>query len=320
MLPSPSRSGHKTALIYCVDDTVLPPALYSATRAATLNPERDFDILICSLAPLDIPKPLQDQGVIPVHLDLEDEMATHGFKVGYLPLTAYLRLWLPKTFGDTYERILYIDADTSVVDRSLGDFARIDLGPHALGGVRDLQQWMNIDKPLFEFKNRNIGGGAYMNGGVLLIDTDPFNTRGLLDRILETNRTMGPFHHHDQSLVNLTLRHEWAELHPHWNWQGLRHYRHRTVTTKPRILHFVGTAKPYRTDRQQLLFPKALVADYARFYETFFPERDRPTPPQEKRSDRLVASVRNRAIALGTGPFLRPLFRRFPDDTTALYE
>ncbi|MCW9043135.1 MAG: glycosyltransferase [Pseudopelagicola sp.] len=320
MFPENVKPEHKNALIYNVDENVLPSALYSASKAASLNPDRDFDILLCSLSALDIPKPLRDQGITPVHLDLSDEMAPHGFKVGYLPLTTYLRLWLPKTFGDIYERILYIDTDTAVTDTSLSDFTKIDLGPHAIAGVRDLQQWMNIDKPLFEFKNRNMGGGAYLNGGVLLMDTDAFNRRGLLDRILETNRTMGPFHHHDQSLINLTLRHEWAELHPHWNWQGARPYQRLTQTSKPRVLHFVGTAKPYRTDGRQLVFPHDLVADYARFYAEHFPELERPEPPRNHLSDRLRQTFKHRAIGAATRPFMRPLFRRFTSDTQALFD
>lgn len=306
------KPQHRNALIYCADENVIANALYSASHAALRNPDRSFDILICSLTPLTLPPYFLDLGIIPVHLDLKDRLVEAGLRLNHLPLTTYLRLWLPEQFADTYERIFYVDTD--IVDPNLSDFTALDLGPHAIGGVRDVQQWTNIDRPIHEFDKRGLGGGAYMNGGVLLIDTEAFNSRGLLARLLETNQTMAPFIHHDQSLVNLTLRHEWAELHPHWNWQGLRRYPVFTAHAAPRVLHFVGPLKPSHTDGTQMSFTHDVVAEYADFLARHFPDKERPVPPSNSWAHRARVYLRDRARNVALAPQLKPLSGRFRDD------
>lgn len=312
------KSRHQNALIYCADENVIESALFSASHAALRNPDRNFDILICSLSPLTLPPYFRDLGIIPVHLDLENRLLDAGLRLNHLPLTTYLRLWLPEVFADHYARILYVDTDTDIVDTNLSDFASIDLGPHAIGGVRDLQQWTSIDRPIHEFESRDLGGGAYMNGGVLLIDTEAFNRRGLLARLLDTNRNMGPFIHHDQSLVNLTLRHEWTELHPHWNWQGLRRYPIFTAHTSPRIVHYVGFLKPSRTDGRQMTFPREIVAGYADFLAQHFPTSERPALPSNSLLNRGRTALRNRLRHMVLAPRLKHLSGRFRDDMEVL--
>ncbi|MBR9843177.1 MAG: hypothetical protein GYB25_08455 [Rhodobacteraceae bacterium] len=309
---------HQNALIYCADENVLQNALFSARHAALRNPDRNFDILICSLTPLTLPTYFRDLGITPVHLDLRDRLVEAGLRLNHLPLTAYLRLWLPEQFANTYERILYVDTDTDIVDPNLSDFTALDLGDHAIGGVRDIQQWTRINRPIHEFEKRGLGGGAYMNGGVLLIDTEAFNSRGLLARLLETNQTMAPFIHHDQSLVNLTLRHEWAELHPHWNWQGLRRYPVFTAHAAPRVLHFVGPLKPSHTDGTQMTFPHDTVAGYADFLARYFPDTERPTLPPNSWLSRSRIALRNHIRNVVLTPQLKPLSGRFRDDMEVL--
>src|SRR6056297_2914726 len=97
--PMHIHSQHQNALIYCTDANALENALFSASHAALLNPDRNFDILICSLTPLTLPPYFRDLGIIPVHLDLEDRLADADLRLRHLPLTSYLRLWLPEQFA-----------------------------------------------------------------------------------------------------------------------------------------------------------------------------------------------------------------------------
>ncbi|WP_243613427.1 glycosyltransferase family 8 protein [Shimia aestuarii] len=314
MKPAHVDPEHQNALIYCADDNALPSALFSASRAALLNPDRRFDILVCSLSPIGLPRYFLDLGIKPVHLDYTDHLKAAGVRERHLPITAFLRLWLPKAFADTYERILYVDTDTDIVDPSLSDFDLLDLGPHAIGGVRDKQQWTEIDRSIHEFKSRDLGRGAYMNGGVMLIDTEAFNRRGLLARLLRTNETMAPFIHHDQSLVNLTLRHEWAELHPHWNWQGALWYHRFTAEAAPRIIHYVGPYKPYNTNGNQLHYPSEIVKGYADFMAAHFPDRPQPEVPSHSRLGKARIALKMRYDDLRLTRQLRPLSGRFRDD------
>ncbi len=318
MNPAPFRSKHQNALIYCADKDVVPSALFSASHAALLNPERNFDILVCSLSPLTLSSYFLDLGIKPVHLDFEDRLKAADLRLNHLPLTAFLRLWLPETFADTYERILYVDTDTDIVDPNLSDFTKLDLGPHAIGGVRDLQQWTDMNRSIHEFAKRGLGGGAYMNGGVMLIDTEAYNSRAILERLLRTNQTMAPFIHHDQSLVNLTLRHEWAELHPHWNWQGLRWFRRFTEEATPRILHYVGPSKPFNNDGRQMIYPQAVVKGYADFLAEHFPESTRPQVPSHSRFKRARIALNTGLDDIRLTPRLRPLSGRFRDDFEVL--
>lgn len=318
MLKPSIPARNTNALAFCADDNVLPYALFAAYHAATLNPDRNFDILICSLSPITLPDPFLEAGIIPVHLDIGDHMMAQGLTVRRLTITSFLRLWLPEAFADTYARIFYVDTDTDIVDTNLSDFAQLDLGDHAIGGVRDIAQWTDIDRPVHEFDIRDIGGGAYLNAGVLLINTEEFNRRDFLARMLETNRTMAPFIHNDQSLINLTLRHEWAELHPNWNWQGLRLLRRFTEQATPRVMHYVGPRKPYDPKQAARYYPRALVADYARFMETYFPERPAIALGRDWALIRAIRERRHTQIGRETLDTLAPLVNRFQNDLEVL--
>ena len=73
-----ARETPRKALVYCADQTVLPFALFSAQNAALHAPDRDYDILICSLDPLDIPDGFATLGIRNRVLDLRSRAQPNG--------------------------------------------------------------------------------------------------------------------------------------------------------------------------------------------------------------------------------------------------
>ncbi|MCP4820590.1 MAG: glycosyltransferase family 8 protein, partial [Shimia sp.] len=98
-------------MIFCTDQAGLPVTLFAAHSVAKCNKDRRFDILICSLTPLDLPTFITDLGIRNHVLSVQATIDAQSLK-RVLPSTAYLRLWLPEYFANQYSRILYLDYDT----------------------------------------------------------------------------------------------------------------------------------------------------------------------------------------------------------------
>ncbi len=247
----------RKALVYCTDAAMLPFALFSAHAAIACNPGRDFDVLICSDVPLTIPAPLAALGIESRVLSLPEGFSEHTTP-GYrnLPAVAFMRLWLASALGGAYDRILYLDADTKVLSRALDRLLSLDIGPHPIAAVRDVIQWRHstTDKPIYDFAERGITATRYLNSGVLLIDTRTFNEQQCLERMLHTHAMLGPFFYHDQSLLNLTLQDQWAELSPVWNWHGIDLYPFLRKYADPEVLHFTAKPRPWEFSANSPLY------------------------------------------------------------------
>ena len=75
-------TAHRKALVFCVDRAEHPFALFAAHGAARSSPDRDFDILICSLDPLDIPDQPPSLNQAPsADVDPELQSATHNIAI-----------------------------------------------------------------------------------------------------------------------------------------------------------------------------------------------------------------------------------------------
>lgn len=313
MSRSPIR--HRNAITYCVDQNVLPYALYSAEQAILCTPNRDFDVLICSLDRLDIPQHFADLGIRSVHIDLQSEIAAENLPLGWLPITTYLRLWLPRYFHGTYDRILYLDADTMIQTDRLCALFKCDLNDCVIASARDVQQWKNLNKPIHDYEKRQIRHQKYLNSGVQLIDCARYVDDRCLERMLEANQRGEHLLQHDQSLVNLVLMDEIAELHPTWNWQWSSNYPLFSVFAQPQILHFCGFSKPWDTNT---VYPRALSVSLYLFLARHFP--DQAIPPLEPNAYDTTWRARITALihhALGLRA-LHKLTKRFETDLTTL--
>lgn len=255
----------RKALVYTVDAQECAIALFSARKAAMLSDPRDFDILICSFEPLDIPEDLAALGIQNAVFDLHDTIATENLPQLWLPLITYLRLWLPDALCDRYDRILYLDADTYPATSDLSRLFEVDLGPHSIAAVLDKLQWQNQTQPILDFKAQGMNITSYFNAGVCLFDVARYNARDLLGQMCAINRAGTPLQHHDQSLLNLATQGKWAELSPRWNWQWSDRFPTFTRIANPLLHHFGGAPKPWDAARLPTNFEEEMVEEYATF-------------------------------------------------------
>lgn len=256
---------NRQCLAYVSDQTQASLALFAAHRAATLCPDRSFDILICSFEPLEIPDDIAARGIRNLVMPLREKLTSLKMRQKWLPMEVYLRLWLPEMLADRYNRILYADTDTYLVSPNLDALFDVDMGPYQIAGVRDVQQWMDLTAPVNDFAALDLPGDRFLNSGVMMIDTHAFNKSALLEELLAINASDTPTIHHDQSLLNLALRGKWAELNPVWNWQWTHDYPNFTQQADAQMLHFCGPKKPWRAHQKPNRFPPKLIAEYRRF-------------------------------------------------------
>ncbi len=314
-MKSEAPAGGEKAVVFACDDGYAPFAWFAAERIAALSPRRDFDICLASMEmPADVP------GL--AHVGMRRcEIATGGIFAGLCQdarrsEAAYLRYALPRAFAGEYRRIFYLDAD--VFPKS-GDFSAlldIDLLGHALGAVRDNQQWRTPGRRPDSFKRLGLGPAPYFNSGALLIDTAEWEARGVLDRCLALGAKFPPEKIGlDQELINATLHGDFAELSPVWNWQYTWATRLLEAMVGANVLHFIGPKKPWRHAGGELPLP--LRRAYRAFLATHFPDRafegDGTAPWENPRFLRKMYAKH----FMGTGAMASYL-ARFPDELTAV--
>jgi hypothetical protein len=266
---APARGDR--AVVFACDEGYAPFALMAAEAIARLHPDRDFDICLCSDGDLSVPASLAHLGVRLCRVATGGAFAGLRLDPGRTEVV-YLRLALPAAFAGEYGRLLYYDADIVVQS---GDFAAlmgVDLGGHVLGAVRDNTQWRSPGRRPEQFRRLGIGGAPYFNAGMLLIDVGRWNERGLMEACVEFGRRhREKMIRHDQNLLNGTLRGDWAELSPVWNWQYTRATMLFEAMEDAHVVHFINPKKPWTHVGGQL--PPRFRAACRAFLAAHYPER-----------------------------------------------
>jgi len=258
------------AVALCTDAPYLPYTAYVAARIAQLPHPASFDIFICSTEPLELPQALTDMGIRTLRIDQGAQLA--ALKTTHLPMTAYLRLWLPQALGDRYERILYLDGDVFIEAADLNRLLAVDLGGHVVGAVRDMQQWLTPDKHVRDFISAGLPCAPYFNSGVLVLDAAGFNRLGVLEECLAfCASTPQAIHHHDQSVLNCVMHRRWTELSPLWNWQWAGKRPLWELQEEVQIAHFAGNERKPWNDPHGCCPPR-YRAHWQRFIEYHFPD------------------------------------------------
>lgn len=269
------------ALALCCDAAFLPYTLHLARQIVLAHPQRDFDLLIASSAPLALPDWALRAGI--ANLVVEDRWGLSALPSQWLPGATYLRLALPAELAGRYRRLLYLDSDMFLERGGLDRLMRLDLGPHAVGAVQDVEPLLQPKFHAREFEVQGLGPLAYLNSGLLVIDLGRWQDEDVLARGLDlAARLPAVMRLHDQSLLNGILRGAFAELSPVWNWMCNRRFVLLTRSHTPRIRHFIGGSKPW-TDPGGVQDAR-FAASYSDFFRRWFPDAPLPVrPPPEFR-------------------------------------
>ncbi|WP_374303629.1 glycosyltransferase, partial [Paracoccus sp. (in: a-proteobacteria)] len=180
-----------------------------------------------------------------------------------------------------YRRILVLDAD---ILHERGDPARLlaaDMRGRAVAAVRDNRQWRNPAKRVPDFRRLGWPAAPYFNAGVVMIDTAAWAAQDLPARCAAFARRHLKGLGRDQALLNGTLRGDWAEISPLWNWQFTWASSHLSGMADPCLIHFIGPAKPWQ-DRSAGVVPMRWRLPYGAFLAEHFPDAPRPADPDRR--------------------------------------
>lgn len=185
-----------------------------------------------------------------------DEQMVHGAHYStFLSRGSLYRLLLGDLLPPDVHRVLYLDADTLIVD-SLRSVYGTNLEGRVVGAVRDSSApWAAgpLGPPW-----RELGlepSSPYFNSGVLLIDVGRWRTESVGQKCLDLLRRVSP-RWGDQDALNVVFNEQWHELPRRYNLQtpdltgdtpawALWRADVEAAISMPAIIHYTGRDKPW---------------------------------------------------------------------------
>ncbi|MFD2037029.1 glycosyltransferase family 8 protein [Belliella marina] len=265
---SSKPSQYQRAVAFCVDRGFLPYASYVAHQILEKEEHRDFDIVICIPHTESLPKE-QNPNIRYCAIDYSHIL---NLPVGRLSMATYYKIFLPAIFGNTYEQILYLDADvyvkTSCIS-SLMDNHKENTGLVMAVDISEIER-----KSGLKFHNSYLDHYAavnhqYSNAGVILFNTTRLLEIGYLNQLMGyAENNLEKLVRHDQTLINTVLYNEISSLSFLFNYQLIDTTIPFLEEFEPKILHFVGELKPWNTAHG---FAGKLHDEYKSFIQQHFP-------------------------------------------------
>jgi len=218
-------------------------AIYSLVKAST-SPVK----LYCVTPELDpeqtaaLESFLGRTGIAHQHIKLGAQWLS-GFRgQAHFSVMTYAKLCLPELVPE--DRLIYIDVDT-ITRGDLRELYLSDMGGLPMAGVADPVGGKSSRMPYVARDN-------YINAGVLLMNLTKLREIGYYDRCAQiyTDHTQ-QVTWGDQCVTNKALEGEILIIEPKWNTQLFSDFldmqRWNTIQNdiNPRILHFLGDAKPW---------------------------------------------------------------------------
>lgn len=164
----------------------------------------------------------------------------------------YQRINLPEYIHAGVDRIIYIDADTMVL-QSLATLWHLDLEGHSTAAVENLSPKACRDI--------GVDRTAYFNSGLLIMDLVAWRKRQLHRQVTGYAREhASTLQFVDQCSLNAVLRDDWVRLPLKWNVQSdiykvVQKYHEGCTYSRaemndamihPAIIHFTGKKKPWK--------------------------------------------------------------------------
>jgi Glycosyl transferase family 8 len=248
-MPSHHVSAFKNAVVL-ISDAAFLPAAYFVAHQALQQPDRNYDVVILAIGAEAQASTPPDARILIRKFDTNARLSKiEAAGGGRVVVNARLCL---SSLGDDYKRILYVDCDIFLATTQLHALFDLDMGPYAIGAVRDGGEILRRETSVWQDYKRSLGLASvapYLNAGVLLIDLQKFDRHSIGERALryiEDGGELGGLY--DQSALNAVLKGDWLELSPLWNWQ----FASRGALTRsfaPHIVHFIGGSKPWNDRR-----------------------------------------------------------------------
>jgi lipopolysaccharide biosynthesis glycosyltransferase len=226
-----------------------------------------------------------------------DDGAVHGAHYSdFLSSATLYRLLLGKLLPADIERVIYLDADTLVVN-SLAAMYQADLDGNVIGAVRDAGSPWAAGNIGADWRKLGLKPSSnYFNAGVLLIDLTRWRQEEVGTRCLELLRQFRP-RWGDQDALNTVLEGMWLELPRRWNLQtaeltgysagwALWRSEVEAAVADPAVIHYTGMDKPWHLATEH---PRA--EDWLRWVDLTAWSGWRPKPPKESHLEAMARSA-----------------------------
>ncbi len=270
---------HRDAVVFACDAGHLSIALCVAARIDRLEPDRRFDLAICT-PDWDAIRPEWHE--LPVRFVEIDVSAVPAFAhpKPWISVGTFYRHVLPELLQDDYRALLYLDTDTYLRRTGVQHlFDQIER-EFPIAAVLD-RQHLKPERKLKRRRERalfdDFGGTRrrFFQAGVLLMQPRLHVAEGLGRRILrfadESADVLLRHRFGDQGALNAVASDVIVPLSPLWNWTGRQYLRPQVVAHfDPYLLHFTGPNKPWTL--QDDPFIAELNAEYFAFLSAHDPD------------------------------------------------
>lgn len=235
-------------------DWALPLGVMLRSAATHLCPRRDLvaHVLDGGIGERDRERVRRSAGErVRLEWHTPDRSRLRGLPLwGHVSASTYDRLAMGRQLPPEVSRVVWLDCDVLVLD----DLAELhDRKAHGvcLDAVQD--GWVRTVGSRHGIRAyRALGldpAAPYFNAGVMCVDLDLWREHEVEERALEyLRRYAEDVIFHDQEALNAVLVGAWSRLPPRWNWST--HPVHTRSTslgqTKPAIVHFAGSRKPWQ--------------------------------------------------------------------------
>ncbi len=218
------------------------------------------------------------------------------------PPEAAYPLVLPELLPQHLDRVLFLDADTLVLD-DLTKLWESPLGDHPMGAAQDTAiPYCGSPRGVKQEAAGIPGDAVYVNCGVLLIDLPLWRkrdvTRRAFDYLARAGSQVDLIH---QEALNAVLWDDCAHLDRRWNVLAGLAGRIAEETPEPGIVHFAGRFKPWRAPTG------------GPFYERYLPFLSRAlevVPPARRSIRDCLLSCYDRHLRTLLYPLERELWKR----------
>lgn len=243
------------AIVTSCDQRYLPAAcalLSSCWQAGRIGKDTCLFLIAESVPSDDLKEARQFLSDLGISLEIIPTHSSMGksYRISsYYSFATYIKLHLDDFFDDSWDRVLYLDADTRVM-APLNTIFKAKLGDNPLGAVHDFYPhgYLEISgdngRERLSFKSNSF----YFNSGVLLFDWRATRHSGLLrlaSKFASDHPDICKFA--DQDALNKVCEASWTPLDPRWNFMNWE----KRLETRfcGYILHYIGKNKPWQHSR-----------------------------------------------------------------------
>jgi lipopolysaccharide biosynthesis glycosyltransferase len=244
------RAGKRYAIVTIADEKFLPAAcctLSSASRELSGFEPVELILVATDVSDqqIDEAKSFLSSGGVKAKViqTSSAELLGSGLKTDdRLPLSTYVRLRLDDILQDSFEKVLYLDADTRVM-APLGPLFQTQFDGMPLAATRDIYMYVQDRLAAVNAMLESPATTDYFNSGVMLMNWPAVLAEQILARSLDFARQHADnLKAYDQDALNAVVAGRFVPLDPRWN---LIHYYYQNGGNRQAwIKHYTGE-KPW---------------------------------------------------------------------------